>query len=263
MWNDESVKNVLLISVVVAMVHWSLGDLRVGLIKDIGFDSQKKEVEIEKWVEPKDRSVVKTLKVPAEDSKKDESARFLGEFKNRVKKELQSPFKGRFSMGAPPRNNDIDDGTGPKIADLLPFGRTPNALPNDIESSTETLLNTDPVLYASFLNRVSEEIYDAWVSFARDAVSEVTRRDRRIESNTYVTRLQIVMDRSGSVMAMQTLHSSGIAELDDAPKRAFWDAEPFLNPPSQMFKNDNIVRFVYEFHFELKTSTFSIGRAAI
>ena len=43
---------------------------------------------------------------------------------------------------------------------------------------------------------------------------------------------------SGKINAITILQSSGIAELDEAPKKAFWEISAFPNPPTQMFGKD-------------------------
>jgi TonB family protein len=81
---------------------------------------------------------------------------------------------------------------------------------------------------------------------------------KKIEPNLYVTRLRITLDQEGSVHGIQVLNSSGLLELDEAPKKALWETEPFPNPPSQLIESDGFVRLTYEFQFEWKNSVFNI-----
>jgi len=210
-------------------------------------------------VEPLTNSDKPLVQTSRSDEASDEKARFSGEFRNRVSKQMQSRHRGRFRQGDKDRIESDKEG----MAQLMPFSRTPNALPGDIESGDQTLLNTDPVLYASFINRIADEVYDPWVKFARQAISDVYHRGRKLEPNTFITKLMVNIDREGEVNSIQILQSSGIAELDEAPKKAFWESEPFPNPPTQMFENEMSVGFVYEFHFEWRTSSFNIVPWAI
>ena len=66
------------------------------------------------------------------------------------------------------------------------------------------------------------------------------------------------MDLSGKITAIKTLQSSGIPELDEASKKAFWTTEPFPNPPEKMFTKEGTANLVYEFHFQWRTSSFNI-----
>src|SRR5690606_16073641 len=144
----------------------------------------------------------------------------------------------------------------PDLHDLMTLGSRPNRLPEDVAEGPGTVLNTDPVRYASFINRVADEIYDPWVQHARRAVETLYVAGAGLDSRTYITKVTVVMNRRGEVASLRILKSSGVSELDEAPKKAFWQAEPFPNPPAQMFDADGLVRFVYEFHFEWKSSGF-------
>lgn len=211
-----------------------------------------------------DLPVVRTEKAeePAEDDGK--PARFAGEFRNRVKEETQAQRKGKFQestrIPTVPFSAGPGEGgsPGPSFSDLLAFPQSPNALPGDITKGGRTLLNTEPVMYAGFINRVADEIYDAWVSHAGSAIERIYAGGKRLESTVYVTKITVVLNRDGGVASLKVLKSSGIRELDEAPKKAFWDAEPFPNPPSQMFDDDGLVRFVYEFHYEWRSAGFNI-----
>lgn len=255
-----------------AIVHWILADLPSPLSTPPRSLADKKAppadapIELERW-DPK-KQIVQSSKAKEQDpDTKDREAKYGGEFKNRVKKETQGPRSGRFREGRPlaiPRQpaGPGEDGM-PSLSDLMAFGASPNALGDELAPGNQTVLNTDPVRYASFINRIADKIYDPWVSFARDAVGRMYHGGKQLEANTYITKLQVVLDSDGAIRAIQTLASSGIDELDEAPKKAFWEVEPFPNPPGQMFEKDSMVRFIYEFHFEWKTSSFNIVPWAI
>ena len=63
---------------------------------------------------------------------------------------------------------------------------------------------------------------------------------------------------SGEIIAMTVMAASGLNELDDAPKKAFWKIARFQNPPAQLIDKDGFVRLNYEFHFEWKNSFYNI-----
>jgi TonB family protein len=241
-----------------------------------------KEIVIERAEDlDSQKPVVQTSKAREDEKAKDNKAKYAGEYRNRVEKETQSNRRGRFSEGAvaqggggnptppePPETNEPADQVQPKkpgkpgngiaMHDLMAFSSSPNALDKNIAEGDETVLNTDSVLYASFINRIADEIYDPWVSHVREAFENLGFNNRRIAPNVYVTRLNVMMDASGNITAIKVIESSGIQELDDAPKKAFWEREPFPNPPEQMFGKDGLVRFVYEFKVDNKSSFFNI-----
>jgi TonB family protein len=212
-------------------------------------------------IEELQKPIVQTTRNEDEEDKSE--AKYAGEFRNRVKKETKAPLQGKFQEGGKSQSqvydkSDTGDRAEPQISDLMPQGRNPFLFSDDLETGNNTLLNTDSVVYASFFNRIADTIYESWVGYARDAVWKRPFRKGELEPKTYITKIRITLNRSGDVTEIDLLESSGIPDFDEAPKKAFWDSEPFRNPPKQMFKEDGYARFVYEFHFELGKSGFQI-----
>lgn len=238
-------------------------------------------IELEHYSESQRKPVVQTSELEKQDPENKSEAEFFGEFRNRVKKETQASIKGRFQEGEAMRGEG-GAGETPAIEgewgepsgkvgkagelgmrDLMRFARSPSALPKEIAEGSQTLLNTDKVLYASFMNRIADEIYQPWVSFGQQALQEVLGRGSKIEPNLFITKLTVTMNEFGEVTGMTILRSSGIPELDEAPKKAFWKIARFPNPPSQLFDADKFIRITYEFQFEWKSSGFNIVPWAI
>lgn len=249
-------------------LHLSLWWLRVPAPFQITSHDSLRPAEI--YVEPEELSksqkpIVQTSRANQELTKEEEekAARFGGEERNRAKRETRSAQSGRFQQGPAPQpqgqtgDSSAEGNVREGIRQLMPFGSNPHALPNDIAEGNETLLNTDSVKYASFINRIADQVYDAWVRNAREAMQSVTAR-KKIEPDVYVTKLLVTLGKQGEVTGIKILKSSGLEPLDDAPKRAFWNTSPFLNPPAQMFGDQATLSFVYEFHFEWRSSSFNI-----
>lgn len=199
------------------------------------------------------------------DTKK--TARFSGEFNQQVDQETQSPVKGMFQEGdlfeskeSPELEDGLETGRAQKKAlkNFLTFGQSPNVLPKDIPFGNQTVLNTDKVRYASFINRIADEIYQPWVESAERALKEFAFGQKKMEPNIYITRLRVTLNSEGGVTGIQVMDSCGISQLDEAPKKAFWESEPFPNPPNQLIEKDGFVRLTYEFQFEWKNSGFNI-----
>lgn len=237
-------------------------------------------IEIEKAPSQERKSVVQSSK-SEEEFQDNKPAEYAGEFRNRVKKETQARVIGPFQEGRSASESSKKEGqggensgkapsdegdpiptpggeAGPKISDLMITGRSPHFLSDKIEKGNETVLNTDKVLYASFINRIAEEIYQPWVGNIEEALKNLRASGRKLENNTYVTKLNVAMDKRGEITGIQILSSCGVAVIDEAPKRAFWEAEPFPNPPVQLIEEDGFIRLNYEFHFEWKSSGFNI-----
>ena len=183
-----SYPSVLWLCLLIAVfLHLLAGHLHVPEPPEIAsakrYESERdKPIEIAPLPEDLKKPIVQTSKA-RDQEETDKPAKYAGEFKNRVKKKTKSPFAGRFHEGGqpPPPSPTLQmpgPGEGaekpaPHLSDLMPFGSTPNSLPDGIADGTQTVLNTDPVLYASFINRIADEIYDPWVENAREAVKEI------------------------------------------------------------------------------------------
>ncbi len=75
----------------------------------------------------------------------------------------------------------------------MPFSSSnPYLLPKEIANSGDTLLNTDEVHYASFLNRIAEAVYDPWYRNVLGAIRQVGRE--RLDAPAYVTQIDLVLD---------------------------------------------------------------------
>ncbi len=263
-----------LIHVLVSLIAFKPADIKEALT---GKKHSERELEV---VDPKmieERDIVETSKLKKQDPELAKNkARFYAEETNRVKEETKSPLHGKFQQGEIiPRGGDSEgselplgeDGEKqgkakgsdtPNLKDLMLYSRTPNQLPGDIKEGTETVLNTDKVLYASFINRIAEEVYDPWVTNLETTIRETKLKDKKLETNLYITKLLVTMDKEGDIQGIKVMKSSGNDEIDDAPRRAFWSLEGFKNPPSQLMKEDGFIRLTYEFHLEYKNSGFNI-----
>lgn len=220
----------------------------------------------DKWVElwnrdsKKDRaekSIVNTEEAVKKSTDTNKTARFGGEIDQRVEKETRAPLTGRFYQGRP-RPTVPGEGGKFSMSDLLGLGSSPNALPDDIETGTSTVLNTDRVIYAGYFSRVADEVYSPWVRRVETVFQNITEHGRRMDPNIYTTRLRLTLNSDGEVKIIQVAKSSGIETLDEASKDAIWDREPFPNPPSQLIDEDGYLRLFYEFQVELKDSGFKI-----
>ncbi|MFM8268576.1 MAG: energy transducer TonB [Pseudomonadota bacterium] len=229
-------------------------------------DLKEKAIEIispedlAKMRKPVVQSSQATQNIPSE-----KTAQFSGEFDQRVEQQTQSPLKGKFQEGqaflskeSPELKDGESDKSSIKGKSFLSLGKSPYALPKEIPFGNQTVLNTDKVRYASFINRIADEIYQPWVEAAERALRDFAVGHKKMEPNIYITRLKVTLTSDGSVTGIQIMDSCGISELDEAPKKAFWNSEPFPNPPTQLVEKDGYVRLTYEFQFEWKNSGFNI-----
>ena len=195
------------------------------------YESAGEEKKAEKSIEivplPKEyrKPVVETSRAKSQAEDSSIKPRFAGEFRNRVEKEMQSPIKNNFrqsqrAAGAGKEGAGKQGTPGLSLSDLMPFSSsTPYLLPKEIANGSETLLNTEEVHYASFMNRVAEAVYGPWVRFVRQALREIGRG--RFEATAYVTRLDVVLNPDGKIITIKVLRSCGVGELDEAGFKPF------------------------------------------
>jgi TonB family protein len=123
----------------------------------------------------------------------------------------------------------------------------------DIDEGSETALNAKKWKFASFFNRVKQQVRDHW----RPA-EEYRRRDPSGsiygQKDRYtLLRVQLKPDGSLANVALET--PSGVEFLDDEAIEAFKQAQPFPNPPKQLVETaSGLIDFRFGFFFELSGS---------
>lgn len=121
--------------------------------------------------------------------------------------------------------------------------------PDDVRFGDFTALNTDRNLYYTFYARMEEKIRNRWIGYARAAVydSPVNLR-MQTGKETWITKLEIILDSEGRFVKAIMHESSGVRSLDAAPVQAFRDAYQFPNPPTDLIKDDGKIHIYYAFN---------------
>lgn len=120
-----------------------------------------------------------------------------------------------------------------------------------VEEGEGTFLNTREWKYASFFNRVKQEVASAW-----DPSSALRKRDPTGDMYAWKNRLtvlKVILDGDGKLMDCFVEKSSGVDFLDLEAIRAFEEAQPFPNPPRGIL--DAEARVVFTFGFFLDTTS--------
>ena len=118
----------------------------------------------------------------------------------------------------------------------------------DVEDGDVNMLNSRRWKYASFFNRVRDQVAEKWepnvVMAARDPDG------RRFGLQTRITRLLIRLNPDGSLKQVKLENPSGVEVLDEEAIRAVRAAQPFRNPPAGLI--DPETGFIdFGFLFEL------------
>ena len=157
--------------------------------------------------------------------------------------------------------SDLEGSSGraglPGVASLMPsqavmdklIGAAPNDHLRDVEEGDGTYLNTREWKYASFFNRVKQNVGMHW-----NPGSQLQRRDPTgaiYSGKDRYTLLNITLDQKGMVRDIQIEKSSGLDFLDLEAISSFQRAQPFPNPPAGLLDSDAQVNFSFGFFMEM------------
>jgi TonB family protein len=129
------------------------------------------------------------------------------------------------------------------------IGAAPNDHLQDAEEGEGTFLNTREWKYASFFNRVKQNVGMHW-----DPNSELRRRDPTggiYSGKDRYTLVNVTLDQKGMVQEIHVEKSSGLDFLDLEAVASFERAQPFPNPPAGLLDGDSTVRFSFGFFLEM------------
>ncbi len=129
----------------------------------------------------------------------------------------------------------------------------------DVADGDINQLNSRRWKYASFFNRVRDQVAQHWhpevVHAARDPDG------RRFGMTTRVTRLLIRLNPDGSLKAVKVDKPSDVDFLDEEAIRAVRAAHPFANPPAGLVDPETgYIDFGFGFIFELESGKTSLFR---
>jgi TonB family protein len=131
---------------------------------------------------------------------------------------------------------------------------------DQVDDGDDTALNSKRWRFASFFNRVKQQVADNWHP-------EVAYRRRDPYGNIYgyrdrMTILRVHLDPSGNLEQLLLEHPSGVDFLDDEAMQAFRAAQPFPNPPRQLVDQESgLISFRFGFIFEVSSRpTFKVYR---
>jgi TonB family protein len=124
-------------------------------------------------------------------------------------------------------------------------GAAPNDSLREVDEGEGTYLNTKEWKFASFFNRVKQNVGQTW-----NPVREITRRDP--SGNIYGNRdrntlLAITLDADGHLRDAYVEKSSGLDFLDLEAVKAFERAQPFMNPPPALLDENKLIQFKFGF----------------
>ena len=103
-----------------------------------------------------------------------------------------------------------------------------------------TLLNTQEYKYYNFYERIRQLLVDRWRSKIRREI-EKSRSPAsgvgKLSAGAKITKLQVRMNTSGEVVAIDKIGLSGIESFDRTAEQSFYEAAPYPHPPADLVKN--------------------------
>jgi TonB family protein len=138
-----------------------------------------------------------------------------------------------------PSSETLSRALGSGTSDYLP----------DVDEGDDTALNARKWKFASFFNRVKEQIRQHW-----HAAEEYQKRDPTgsvYGGHTHFTLLRVSLRPDGSLADVRLEQPSGVDFLDDVAVEAVKQAQPFPNPPQQLVEAGKIN---FRFGFVVDTS---------
>ncbi len=272
------------------MLHFLISTSTLYFANQIFSDNlRSKPVEIE-VLKPEDsiqdrlehtRQLVKQLKTTVQQLKESkQKARFESEQTQRVEKETRASKLGLSQNSSPqkmqilpptqvrfdPDNKKIakNDGELPEFARFKsgpsqvnmnnsPQSAIANNLPNDIQMSSSTNLNTDANTYYSFYSRVEELFYVRWVERTNFYWNRISMDYKKtvLSGRVWSTELEIWLNSEGEFHSAYVKKSSGYQPFDEAAVYAFKNARLFPNPPKAKVESDGFVRLRYRFNINV------------
>lgn len=118
-----------------------------------------------------------------------------------------------------------------------------------VKEGDATYLNTRQYVYASFFNRIKQQVAQHW-----NPNSVYRRRDPF--GNVYgvkdrATTVSVELNKNGKLSKVSVSRSSGLSFLDKEAMRAFRAAHPFPNPPKALVERDGKIRFKFNFFLQV------------
>ncbi len=142
----------------------------------------------------------------------------------------------------------------------LSGGPAPDRL-EGVEEGEGTFLNTRGWKYATYFNRIKQQVAAAW-----DPMSPLEARDPDRSMFGYKDRytlLAVTLDDTGHLKDLKVEQTSGADFLDRAALVAFRTAQPFVNPPRGIVDQNGEIKFEFGFFLEVGRPGMRIYRAPI
>jgi TonB family protein len=129
-------------------------------------------------------------------------------------------------------------------------GSATNDYLKEVKEGDRTMLSTKEFVYFGYYRRIRERLEVAWNGRLRNTLQSYMGGGggRQLASNRdYVTGVIVILDRNGTITAVQLMQQSGATDLDKAAVDAFNEAGPFPDPPAGLVDERGEIRIPWNF----------------
>ena len=191
-------------------------------------------------------------------------SQFLSKFNQTVKKQQVARLNGKTKNQKPQNKKQTNrkklskkqKGIGKFLPQKPQLGANFRLMPStiseyipNIDKGGFTALNTNQFTFYTFFSRINEQVRFRWIRNIHNFSSILSvGQINKLARHPRVTKIEILLDKSGQFVKAQVNSSSGSHSLDLAAENAFEDAAPFSNPPPEMLEADGYIHLRYSFH---------------
>lgn len=177
-------------------------------------------------------------------------ARRTGPTQNQAPRQRVFPKPKAFDRSIDPSEPSIDRPMNSQAAEKVVLSESTIAeyIP-EVKEGGFTSLNTDQFLHYTFYARINEQIRNRWVqhlrTFSENAGPIVLNR---LSQKPQITELEVLLDKDGNFHDIIFHRRAEHSDLDVAAGAALERSAPFLNPPSEIIKDDGFIHLYYAFY---------------
>lgn len=126
------------------------------------------------------------------------------------------------------------------------YGGDQAVLDRDLPEDARNYLNSEKSVYYSFYSRIYEAIGPVWQSNIRTLSDNAN-----FPEGEYTTRVDVVMDSEGRLVAVNYLSRSGIGEIDQVVEDSWRKISRFPNPPRDLLDSHGQLHTSWTFNLSI------------
>ncbi|OFZ20036.1 MAG: hypothetical protein A2Z20_08090 [Bdellovibrionales bacterium RBG_16_40_8] len=130
----------------------------------------------------------------------------------------------------------------------------------EIRSGGFTALNTDQFIHYTFYARINEQIRNRWIENVRVFILSTSQAEiNRLALKTQISEIEVILDPAGRFVRALVHQQAQNTDLDLSATKAFQQAAPLNNPPSEMVESDGHIHLRYAFYVFLRSRYIASG----